>query len=109
MDIQVGRFILKSDMWTYWIEEEYEGEDKKGKTKLMTRRVTGYCTSLESLYRSFTEHRHKASEATTMTQLIREMQQTLADITAIKKSAAENDFKMLRKTAKTIKEINKDG
>lgn len=106
MEIRVGRFTLKSDTMCFWIEEEYIGKDAKGKEKKQTRRVAGYASSLDNLYRQFVEHRHKASEAQTVTELIKEMKQTAEDIEMIRKTATANDFRKLRKIGKQIKEIN---
>ena len=107
MEIRVGRYILRSDQWNFWIEEEYEGKDAKGRTKMQTRRVAGYASTLDNLYRQFVEHRHKASEATTVAELIKEMKETASDIEAIKKTATKEHFTKMRRIGKTIKEINK--
>lgn len=64
------------------------------------RRVAGYASTLDILYRQFVEHRHKASEATTVAELIKEMKETAADIEAIKKTATKEHF------TKAVKEIN---
>lgn len=106
MDIRIGKFILRSDGLCYWLEEEYEGKDAKGRTKMQTRRVAGYASTLDILYRQFVEHRHKASEATTVAELIKEMKETAADIEAIKKTATKQHFTKMRRIGKQVKEIN---
>ena len=108
MEIRVGRFILRSDTMCYWIEEEYETKDKKGKTKTTTRKVAGYATSLDSLYRQFTAHKHRAAEATTVEELIKAMKQTAEDIDLIRKTAVKEDLKLMRRVGKEVKEINKE-
>ena len=107
MDIRIGKYILRSDSLCFWVEEEYEGKDAKGRKKMQTRRVAGYASTLDNLYRQFVEHRHKASEATTVAELIKEMKETAADIEAIKKTATKEHFTKMRRIGKTIKEINK--
>ena len=108
MEIRVGRFILRSDDKSMWIEEEYQSKGKDGKPgRKQTRKVAGYTNSIDNLIRQFCEHRHMASEATTVEQLIKEWKQIADDAVAIRKTAVANDLKAMRKTAKEVKEINK--
>lgn len=108
MEIRVGRFILRSDDKSMWIEEEYQSKGKDGKPgRKQTRKVAGYTNSIDNLVRQFCEHKHMASEATTVEELIKEWKQTAEDAALIKKTAVANDLKAMRKTAKQIKEINK--
>lgn len=108
MEIKVGKFILRSDMYSLWIDEEYQSKGKDGKPgKVQARRVAGYAPNIDILVRQFVAHKHMASEATTVEELIKELKQTAEDATLIKKTAVANDLKAMRKTAKQIKEINK--
>lgn len=107
MKIQVGKYILRSDQYSMWIEEEYIGKDKKGREKKDTRRVAGYATSFDNLLHQFVEHKHRASEAKTLAELLKELKQIAEDTEAIKKTALKEDFRQLRKIAKEVKEINK--
>lgn len=106
MEIRVGNFILKSDGFCFWIEEEYLGKDKNDKEKKQTRRVAGYATSLDNLIHQFVAHKHKAIGADTMTKLIRELKQIAEDTEAVKKTALKEDFKRMTKLKKDIKETN---
>lgn len=108
MEIRVGKFILRSDMYSLWIDEEYTSKGKNGKAgKVQTRRVAGYAPNIDILVRQFVAHRHMASEAQTVEQLIKELKQTAEDAALIKKTAVANDLKAMRKTAKQIKELNR--
>ena len=108
MEIRVGKFILRSDMYCLWIDEEYTSKGKDGKPgKKQTRRVAGYAPNIDILVRQFVAHKHMASEATTVEKLIKEMKQIAEDTALIKKTAVANDLKAMRKTAKAVKEINK--
>lgn len=108
MEIRVGKFILRSDMYSLWIDEEYTSKGKDGKPgKKQTRRVAGYAPNIEILIRQFVAHKHMASEAATVEELIKELKQTAEDAALIKKTAVSNDLKAMRKTAKEIREINK--
>lgn len=108
MEIRIGKFILRSDQYAIWIEEEYQSKGKNGKPgRIQTRKVAGYTNNIDNLVKQFVAHRHMASEATTVEQLIKEMKQTAEDTVLIKKTAVANDLKAMRKTAKEIKEINK--
>lgn len=108
MDIRVGKYILRSDQYCLWIDEEYTSKGKDGKPgKKQTRRVAGYAPNIDILVRQFVAHKHMASEAKTVEELIKELKQIVEDIALIKKTAVANDLKAMRKTAKTVKEINK--
>ena len=108
MDIRVGKFILRSDDKSMWIEEEYQSKGKDGKPgRKQTRKVAGYTNSIDNLIRQFCEHKHMASEATTVEQLIKEWKQIAEDAAMLKKTAVANDLKAMRKTAKEVKEANK--
>lgn len=108
MEIRVGKFILRSDQYCMWIEEEYQSKGKDGKQgRIQKRKVAGYTNSIDNLVRQFCRHKHMASEATTVEQLIKEWKQIAEDVALIKKTAIANDLKAMRKTAKEIKEINK--
>ena len=108
MEIRVGRFILRSDDKSMWIDEEYQSKGKSGEPgRKQTRKVAGYTNSIDNLIRQFCEHKHMASEATIVEELIKEWKQIIEDAALIKKTAVSNDLKAMRKTAKAIKEINK--
>ena len=108
MEIRVGKYILRSDQYCLWIDEEYTSKGKDGKPgKKQTRRVAGYAPNIDILVRQFVAHKHMASEATTVEELVTELKQITEDITLIKKTAVANDLKAMRKTAKKVKEINK--
>jgi len=107
MDIRVGRFILRSDEKCIWIEEEYQSKGKDGKPgRVQRRKVAGYTNSIDNLIRQFCAHKHMASEATTVEELIKEWKQIADDAVMLKKTAVANDLKAMRKTAKEIKAIN---
>lgn len=106
MEIRVGKYILRSDGYCYWIEEEYVGKDTKGREKKATRRVAGYASTIENLIYQFIQHKHKATEADTMTKLIRELKQIADDTEAIRTAALKEDFRRMSKLKKEIKEIN---
>ena len=107
MEIRIGDFILKSDGYSMWIEEEYMGKDAKGKPKKQTRRVAGYAGNIDILCRQFIEHRHKNNDATTVAELLKVLQKTATDMETIKKTALKEDFRILRKINKEIKEKKK--
>lgn len=107
MEIKVGRYYLRSDAWSIWIEEEYQSKGKDGKPgRVQRRKVAGYTNSIDTLIRQFLEHKHRASEATTVAELIKEWGQIADDAVELKKTAIKADLKAMRKTDKKIKEIN---
>ena len=107
MEIRVGKFILRSDDKSMWIEEEYQSKGKDGKPgRKQTRKVAGYTNNIDNLVRQFCEHKHMASEATTVEELIKEWKQIADDAFALRKTAVKEDLKVMRRTAKKVKEIN---
>lgn len=107
MEIKVGRYYLRSDEKCIWIEEEYQSKGKDGKPgRVQRRKVAGYTNNIDNLIRQFCEHKHMASEATTVEQLIKEWKQIADDAFALRKTAVKEDLKAMRRTAKKVKEIN---
>lgn len=107
MEIRVGKYILRSDQFCMWIEEEYQSKGKDGKPgRIQKRKVAGYTNRIENLIEQFCRHKHMASEATTVEELIKEWKQIAEDAALLKKTAVANDLKAMRKTAKNVKEIN---
>lgn len=108
MEIKVGRYYLRSDAWSIWIEEEYQSKSKDGKPgRVQRRKVAGYTNSIDTLIRQFLEHKHRASEATTVAELIKEWGQIADDAMLLKKTAIKADLRAMRQTAKKVDEINK--
>lgn len=109
MEIKVGRYYLRSDQFCIWIEEEYQSKGKDGKPgRVQRRKVAGYTNSIDNLIRQFLEHKHRASEATTVAQLIKEWGQIADDAVELKEAAVKADLKAMRKTAKKVEDINKE-
>lgn len=102
MEIRVGKYIMRSDRYSLWIDEEYETKDAKGRAKTATRRVAGYSRTLEQLYKSFAQHKYRASEAETVKELLKVFQQTEADILEMRKTATQKNFRIIRNIAKEI-------
>lgn len=95
MDIKRGRYILRSDRWCYWIDYEYDYTDKKtGKTKRLTRNVSGYYADIGQLANGFANHIIGESDATSMKKLTEQV-----------KAYKEMISKM---TYAKVKEITKD-
>lgn len=108
MEIKIGRFTLCSDQHCFWIMESYESKGKDGKRgKTQSKKVAGYSRTMSQLYDSFIGHKFRTSEATTVAELLKDLKQLEQDLSEIRKTAVKEDFKMIRSTAKVVKEINK--
>ena len=104
MEIRIGNYIIRSDGLCMWVEEEYDGKDAKtGKTKKQTRRVAGYAGNWSILTRQFCEHRYKSSDAESVREFLKEMEQTFQDMLMLNEAAVKKDFRMVKKTAKERK------
>ena len=107
MEIRVGRFTLGSDQHCMWIMESYTSKGKDGKPgKTQFRKVAGYSRTMSQLYNSFIGHKFRCSEATTVAELLKDLKQLEQDLSEIRKTAVKEDFKMIRKARKQIKEID---
>lgn len=102
MEIRVGKYIMKSDFYCMWIEEEYEGKDKKGNVKTYTRRVAGYSMNFDQLMKSFCEHKYRGSGAEDLRDLLKELAQIQEDMEAFRKTALKEDYKRVRQIRKKI-------
>ena len=94
MEIKVGRYVLRSDEYCMWVDEEYSDGARKRR-----RRVAGYAPNAEALFRQFIRRRHMAEGASDMTELLDAMRQAAEDAEAMRKAALENDFRRMRKAA----------
>ena len=93
MNIRVGKYILRSDSYCLWIEEEYQQKD--GKTA--SKRVAGYAWNLDNLIRQFSEKRVYGSDAETIEQLISDMRDVMSDMTKFNAAAVEHKLSLMSK------------
>lgn len=89
MEIDCGKYILKSDPQCMWIEVKVTAEKGKNAGKEYTRRVSGYCGNFAHLLENFAEHRTRESNATTI-------QELLKDLTVIEKELKEIIAKVVK-------------
>ena len=75
MNIESGKYIIKSDSQSMWIEEKYKGKSRDGREIDQTRRVSGYVRTFTELLASFAERKVRESTATE----VKELLQTFAD------------------------------
>ncbi len=92
MEIKVGKYWLKSDKFCCWIEEEYK--DKNGKTT--SRRVAGYVTKMDRLLEDFIDKKFKDSDAKSMEEVIKILDEAVKDAKKIAVAAYKGDFKIIR-------------
>lgn len=100
MEIRIGKYILRSDKYSMWIDEEYTVQEGKTKGKKVTKKVAGYSTTFENLLHSFIQVKHRDNDAKSVKELIEIMKKTAEDTELIKKTALKEDFKLMRQIAK---------
>lgn len=101
MDIRIGRYYLRSDRYSMWIDVEYETKkDGKPTGKTAIRKVAGYSRDFDDLLRSFVRVHHRDNDAKTVKELLKVFKQVAEDTQEIKKTALKNDFKIIRQIAK---------
>ena len=103
MEIKIGKYILRSDKYSMWIDEEHIVKEGKTKGRTVTKRVAGYSTTFEGLLRSFIEVKHRDNDAKTVKELLSVLKRTAEDTELIKKTALKEDFKLARQIAKQNK------
>ena len=72
------KHYLNSDPYCYWISCEVKSENAK--KKVYDKRVSGYCTTLESAVHSYIDRQIMSSEAETLKELaedIRKLKKTV--------------------------------
>ena len=102
MEIRVGKYILRSDRYSMWIDTEYPTKDKNGNPtgKTTTKKVAGYKQTWGQLLQSFVEVQHRDNDAQTVKELLKVFQQVAEDTEELKKTALKNDFKIIRQIAR---------
>ena len=80
MEVKIGKYIIRSDAYCMWIDEEYEGKTKGGEPKLATRQVAGYVRTFEELLANFAEKRMRNSDATEVKDVLKDFTKCEADI-----------------------------
>lgn len=72
MEVKIGKYIIKSDAYCMWMEEEYAGKTKGGAEKVATRQVAGYVKTFEQLLENFMEKRIRNSDAIEVEEVLKE-------------------------------------
>ncbi|MCB6475583.1 hypothetical protein LI171_04935 [Emergencia timonensis] len=76
MNIDCGRYIIKSDPLNLWVEEKYK--TKKGDEA--TKVVTGYAPTFELLLQNFVKRRLRSSDAETVKGFLSDLAQAERDL-----------------------------
>lgn len=98
MRIEIGKYVLYSDRWCFWINEKFETTDRKTKQptgKFDERKVAGYSTSLTRLLESFRDTKVGGSDAENLEELLDALRAVYADMVAINTVAVEKGFKRI--------------
>lgn len=96
MEIKIGRYTLKSDRFSCFIEQEFTQENGK----VGQRRVTGYFRDIGSLLDDFIDTRTKDSDATELKQVLAEIESALKDAKKIARESVKADFQIIRNLGK---------
>ena len=80
MKIEIGEYTVYSDAYSMWIMKNYRRKNKKGEEKIQAVRVAGYSSDWEDLLDSFLEHAYRGSDATTVRELLKDMEKAEKDI-----------------------------
>lgn len=76
MNIDCGKYIIKSDPLNLWVEEKYK--TKKGDEA--TRVVTGYAPDLKTLLQNFVKRRLRSSDAETVKGFLSDLEEIEMDL-----------------------------
>lgn len=98
MNIRVGKYVLRSDQWCFWIDEEYTS--KSG--KVVAKRVTGYASSLENLFNDYEKRRVLLSDAESLDELLDVIEDAQDDIEVFIEKAVAQGYQKIEEKAKDI-------
>lgn len=90
MRIKAGKYIINSDAYSMWIDEEYES--KTGKTA--TKRIAGYSNDVSHLLNDFRSKKINGSDARTMDELLMTMKNALDEAEELLKAMIDNQFEL---------------
>lgn len=96
MKIHVDKYTLHSDGLCFYITEQQPTGDKS-KYDYRDERVSGYATNITNLIRSFAEKQLKESDATTIEELLDDMERIYKDMLMLNTAAVEHGLKLARK------------
>lgn len=99
MKIKCGKYYLNSDQYSMRISKEFKAAET-GKVRI--ERITGYRLNLDDLLGDFMHKHTMGSDAETLKELIEVTKQYLVDAEALKKTALEHDFRIMRKLSKKL-------
>ena len=102
MEIKIGKYVLRSDKYCMWIDEEYEVQEGKTKGKAVRKRVAGNTTSFDLLLRDFVRVKHRDNDAKSVKELLAIFKKVAEDTEEIRKTALKEDFRIIRNKAKEI-------
>ena len=103
MKIQVGKYTLNSDSYCMWITEEREINKGKNKGNVRNKRMSGYARTFRFLLNSFVSKKVMGSDAESLEDLLKLLEQIMADIEEVNRAAFEHDFGLLKRTAERQK------
>lgn len=89
MNIDCGKYIIKSDTYNLWIEEKYTMKKGAKKGEEATRVITGYHQSFERLLECFLERKMRSSEAQEVADMLKEFSVIEADLKQLAKGLAD--------------------
>lgn len=98
MNIRVGKYVLRSDQWCFWIDEEYTS--KSG--KVVTKRITGYASSLENLFNDYEKRRVLLSDAESLDELLDAIEDAQDDIEIFIEKAVAQGYQKIAEKAKDV-------
>ena len=100
MKIQVGKYIINSDKYNWWIDEEHEISKGKHKGETDIRHLTGYCWTFERCLKNFCERTLGDNEATTLLELLEALKDVFEDMDTLNRTKFEEDIKKLEGVSK---------
>lgn len=96
MKIQIGKYIINSDRYNWWIDEEYEISKGKHKGEVDVRHLTGYCWTFEKCLQTFRERTLGESGATALLELLEALRSVFEDMDTLNRAKFEEDMKKLK-------------
>lgn len=73
MEIKIGSYIIRSDQYCCWIDQETVQAKGKNIGKVVTKRVTGYVSNFEQLLPNFADRKYKGEDARTVEEALKKI------------------------------------
>ena len=100
MKIKVGKYVIRSDRYSYWLEKVVTLKKGENAGKTREERITGFFTNMDGLIKDFVTRQFRDSDAETVAELLKAIRDIENDAKLLKETALKKDLKEIRRICK---------